>query len=118
MKGQGDIFFQRDGSLPKTTFSKAFPDIENLTADVTEKGLGNEGLGVRRFTKTSYREFINCSNVLCSGHGAPTGNILRSLVENHRTTYKEDVACTGREESGKPCTNIFSIEITLKYRAL
>ena len=118
MKRQGDIFFRPDGSGEKTTFSEAFPEIESIAAEVTESGLGNAGLGVRRFNRNSYREFVNCSNTSCSGHGAPTGDILRAMVKARQTTYRQPLVCEGREESGNPCANVFAIEITLTYRAL
>jgi hypothetical protein len=116
MKRQGDIFLKSDGSGEKATFSEVFPEIESLTAEVTETGPGNAGLGVRRFNRNSYREFINCSNPLCSGHGAPTGDILRTMVKARQTTYRKNLLCEGREESGQPCSNIFVINIALIYQ--
>jgi hypothetical protein len=117
MKGKaGDIFLKNDGSGEKVPFAEVFPEIEALDARVTETGPGNQGLGARRFNRNSYREFINCSNVLCSGHGAPSGDILRAMVKTRQKTAQNRIVCEGREESGKRCSNVFVMAIMLTYK--
>jgi len=113
----GDIFI-RSPEQPgvRVTFAEAFPDIESLDAAVAETGEGNQGLGIRRFTRLSAREFVNCSNHRCSGKGFSLGELLRAMTRGRRTRLSQARSCLSHEESGRRCPNRFQVDIELRYK--
>jgi hypothetical protein len=113
---RGFIFRLSPDAPENVPFERVFPDILSVDAAVNETGPGNSGLGLRRFSKLSVREYINCSNVHCSGKALPLGDLLREMQASRLTTLSRALDCAGREESGGPCRNRFEIRIDVAYR--
>ncbi len=113
MKKQGAIF--RDPHLQqenKLQFQEAFPEIKALDIEVTEQGPGNEGLGLRRFTALTVREYINCNNPDCTGKGLSMGDHLRQMLQARQNRQDIQQACEGSTPQG-PCKNHFHVTIAL-----
>ncbi len=109
---------------PKSTFAEAFPEIQSLRVEVTERGHGTEwmGPGARVYTETIAGEFINCSNTVCYNGGFRLGGILRDMVRSRETERTGTASCQGYERSPKgrrkyrKCWNSFEYKIAVKYR--
>lgn len=111
---QGRIF-KSAHSLPQlATFQEAFPMLDSVSAEVSEFGEGNAGLGLRRFHKNSIREYVNCSNVHCLGRGLAMGDLLRQMLREARDEAEFDRPCDSRDESGASCPNHFGVRIRLR----
>src|SRR5450755_2079119 len=100
----------------KVTFAEAFPEVDSLSAEIIETGPGNSGLGVRRFQRTSFREYINCSNVQCSGRGLPLGDLLRDMVSRRQKSCESHHPCAGHQDSKLACPNAFHIDMEVFYK--
>ena len=68
-------------------------------------------------------EFINCSNPRCYNGGSNIGEILRGMVGQRSTSYRDArIPCQGYEGSPKGrrkygmCMNVFRVEVTITYR--
>jgi len=114
----GNIFPSRHNPDLQVPFKEAFPEIESLHVEVTETGEGNHGLGLRRFTTLSIREFINCSNHRCGGKGVCIGEVLREMIAHGVAERTLQRPCQSREENGKPCPNIFTLQIHLHLASM
>jgi hypothetical protein len=112
---RGDIF-KSNHSEKTVSFEEAFPAVQSLEMTVEESGPGNAGLGVRRFHRRSFREFINCSNVACAGKGFAAGELLRHLSTHRESFARQMVKCQSQTESGTPCSNTFLVEIKVTYK--
>jgi polysaccharide biosynthesis protein PslG len=116
MASQGGIFWSSDEDRGKTfRFEEVFPEIRSLAVEIIEQGSGNAGLGARRFSKNSVREFINCSSASCSGIGFWLGRLLRRMVRDGRRRLHVQAPCESRQESGTPCLNSFDVRIALEF---
>jgi hypothetical protein len=114
---QGGIFSSPKNSVGGLTFQEAFPDIETVHAEVHETGEGNHGLGLRRITKNSLREFVNCSNPTCAGQGLAIGQIIQQMAASREAKRSLHERCQSHEESGRRCPNYFEGFIELTYRS-
>jgi polysaccharide biosynthesis protein PslG len=113
---QGAIFWSSDEDREKTfRFEEVFPAIRSLVVEVVEQGSGNAGLGARRFSKNSVREFINCSSAHCAGIGFWLGRLLRRMVRDGRRRLHVQTTCESREESGARCQNLFDVRIAIEF---
>jgi hypothetical protein len=112
---RGSIFRAASGASENVPFERAFPTIFSVDASVRETGPGNTGLGLRRFNKLSLREYINCSNLHCSGKALALGDLLREMQGAGLTSVHRELSCAGYQESGDPCPNRFQIELTVAY---
>lgn len=125
-----DVFRETDFLFGKTTsFSKAFPEILDISVKVLEDAYG---MGVvRREEKYRWRyysksnppgEFTDCSNPLCYNGGVAIGSIIRNMTFSRQTEYEETRMCQGHEGSPKgrkrygPCDNSFRVKIALTYK--
>lgn len=107
----------------KTTFDEAFPQIAEVSVEVTQTGRGvSQVLSKLTYTKQSLGEFINCSNPLCYNGGFSIGSILREMVRNKQSDLSTTRSCQGYEGSAKgrsrwgPCMNCFSVRVHIDYR--
>jgi hypothetical protein len=112
---RGNIFFG-ERAEDRLTFSEAFPEILDASAEVEETGEGNHGLGLRRFHKQGLREYINCSNHRCLGKGFALGFYLREMIRAHASERAIDCPCESHDEDGHPCGNRFKAQIKIQYR--
>lgn len=107
----------------KTTFEKAFPEIEDITVVVRETGHGvSEWNKERAFGKRSIEEYVDCSNSLCYNGGFSLGEIIRRMVRDKLTELETTKICQGNEGSPKgrriyrKCMNGFHVKVKIKYR--
>ena len=112
----------------KVGFAEAFPEVEEVSIRVEERGRGAGGYRggsdtrVRTFTKMNLGEYVDCSNTLCYNGGASVGSALREAVRERRTEFEDSAMCQGYEGSPKgqrkyrDCINVFTIRGTIKYR--
>jgi hypothetical protein len=106
----------------KVPFAEAYPEIEDITATVTEQGRDVYDDGVRVYSKGSFGEFINCSNGRCYNGGFRVGTIVADMVRERKTESQTTRNCQGYEGSPKgrkkyrDCDNLFEVEIKIKYR--
>ena len=116
MKAQ-DVFNETEPLLGgKTTFSKAFPEIANITLEVDQGGRK------RTYGKANFPgEFVNCSNPLCYNGGVRIGSIINDMTFDRDTEYEGSLSCQGHEGSPKgrrnygPCLNRFKVKIIIEY---
>jgi hypothetical protein len=119
-----DVFNDTKFTLSnKTTFEKAFPDIEKISIEVNEKGKGIKGeLGRSLYGKSSISEYINCKNTKCFNGGFRIGEVIRSLYFNRETEAKGNCVCQGREGTPKGrrlydfCENRFNFNVKIEYK--
>ena len=85
----------------KTTFEKAFPEVEQCIVEVHESGHGVSAWnqGVSRYTNPG--EYINCSNSLCYTGGFNIGWPIRDMVRKRETEREDTALCQGSEGSPK-----------------
>lgn len=122
-KKASDVFLETNYFMRnKTTFEKAFPQIEDLKILVEESGEGvSDGKGVSYFNNDS-GEYVNCSNPLCYNGGFSVGGILRNMVQDKQTHYEGTKFCKGYEGSPKgrikyeDCDNFFKVSVDIKYK--
>lgn len=106
----------------KVEFEKAFPDIEDITVEIEEKGEDVYGSNKYMYKKNNISQFVNCSNSLCYGGGINIGRILRQMTENREIQFNGIKFCQGNETSPKgkkiyrKCVNQFTIKINIKYK--
>ncbi len=117
-KKQGGIFRSNSSEELSIPFSEAFPQIQEIDAEISETGEGNEGLGVRRFNRLSAREYVNCSNHRCGGKGFSFGDLLREMIAQRQIERKTDKPCLSNEDGGRPCPNHFAIVVRLELKPL
>ena len=119
-----DIFKQTEYLFSKkVSFEEAFPEIEDLTVEVEERGKGvREWDRKRTYGKKYLGEYIDCSNSICYNGGFSIGSILREMVKKKKTTEEGSVSCQGYEGSPKgriryrSCINFFNYNISIKYK--
>lgn len=109
--------------VQKTSFDEAFPQISEVSVEVTQTGRGvSQLLNKLTYTKQSLGEFINCSNPLCYNGGFSIGSILREMVNNKQSDLSTTRSCQGYEGSPKgrhrwgPCMNNFSVKVHIDYK--
>ena len=105
-----------------TDFSKAFPGIEKLRIEITEKGNGiTPGFNTSVITNSNMCEYSNCSNKSCVHGGVHIGELVRSMMHKKETLKEEYKICIGNEGSPKgkrvyrKCLNRFDIKIEISY---
>jgi hypothetical protein len=105
----------------KVGFDEAFPEIDDITVEVTEDGHGvYKDINKRIYSKGSIGEFINCSNPLCYNGGFSIGSIIREMIRNNETLKEVSELCRGNEASPKgkriyrKCVNFFHINVSNK----
>ena len=111
----------------KVSFDEAFPEIEDVVIEVTEKGTGVRHRGPDD-PKHIYRkphlpgEYVDCSNSLCYNGGVSVGSIIRDMVREHATERETSEVCRGYEGSPKgrrkyrKCMNFFQVKIGITYK--
>jgi len=121
-----DLFRESNPLIgPKVSFKEAFPSIQELKIEVTERGKGVKPAGNTYYYDLDNfpGEYIDCSNPMCYGGGFSIGFILHSMVSKGETERETTVSCQGYEGSPKgrrkygPCFNYFQVKITIKYRS-
>ena len=122
-----DVFREADFIFGKKgTFEEAFPQITDVTVEVTEEGKGFDGRDLterrRVYSKSDPPgEYADCSNSFCYNGGVGIGSILRTMVYARETHHEDTHFCQGQEGSPKgrrrygPCFNHFKVKITLLY---
>lgn len=108
----------------KTSFEKAFPEIEDLKIEVTETGEGTTQFNRKQvYRKQTLRgEYINCHNPLCYNGGFSIGEIIRNMTSNKQTELLTHRGCQGYEGSPKGrrrygiCANSFDIKVAIIYK--
>lgn len=118
-----DIFNQTEYLVPKTTFEKAFPQIEHIRVEVIESGEGiNDWNEKRTYSKHDMGEYINCHNKRCYNGGFSIGQIIRQMIYENKTELETTEFCQGYEGSPKgrkkyqDCMNYFEIKVGIKYK--
>ena len=109
----------------KVKFEEAFPDIDDITVDVEEKGYGVYGeSNKRRYTRQYLPgEYVDCSNPSCYNGGFSIGQVLRDMVKNKQTDAEMSQICQGYEGSPKgkrryrSCINSFTIKAHIVYKS-
>lgn len=118
-----DVFNKSDFVFSsKTTFEKAFPNVEECTITVKESGHGAPSWnhGVSHYKNPG--EYLNCSNPLCYNGGFNIGSTIREMVSKKETAKEDSAICQGYEGSPKgrrkyrKCVNFFKYTIAIKYR--
>jgi len=106
----------------KTTFEKAFPQIKDISVEITESGVGvYHGHGTSHYNKHNLGEYINCSNSLCYNGGFSIGTIIREMVYKKEQEREGTAICQGNEGSPKgrriyrKCLNLFTYKIYIDY---
>jgi len=118
--GQSQFFFGQ-----KTTFDRAFPEIEAVAVRVTERGSGLHPslLGPSSYGKESIGEFIGCRNPTCYNGGFSIGGILRDMARQKRPHEEGKAVCKGYEGSPKgrrrhrSCDHTFDYVVDVQYRS-
>jgi hypothetical protein len=120
-----DIFNKSDlVYCEKTTFEKAFPEIEELSIQIEDYGHGvNQWNKFRSFSKSnSSGEYIDCINPLCYNGGFSIGDILREMIKNKEEIKDGSCICQGNEGSPKgrrvyrKCLNMFIYKVKIKFK--
>lgn len=119
-----DVFNQIDFFLAKkTSFEKAFPQIEKIKVEVIESGEGiNDWNEKRTYSNNDMGEYINCHNRRCYNGGFCMGQIIRQMTYEKKTELETTELCQGYEGSPKGrkkygmCTNFFEIKVVIKYK--
>jgi len=119
-----DLF--REGSYVFATpakFAEVFPDIEDVTVDVTESGYGaREGRRSLYTRQDLPGEYIDCSNPVCHNGGFSIGSVLREMARDHLTELQVSKFCQGNEGSPKgrriyrKWLNGFEVKVVIKYK--
>jgi hypothetical protein len=105
-----------------SSFEKAFPMVDELKVNVTEKGDGVYGASSTRSLGKQAGEYVDCSNPLCYNGGFQLGAILRDMTYARETQWSGSRMCQGYEGSPKgrknygPCWNEFEIAIEITYK--
>lgn len=107
----------------KTTFEKAFPQIEKIKVEVIETGEGISDWNTKRiYDKNSAGEYINCHNNRCYNGGFCLGEIIRGMIYANKTETETTEFCQGYEGSPKGrkkygnCFNHFKIKVKIEYK--
>lgn len=107
----------------KTTFEKAFPEIEKISVKVKESGKGiYRSFQSSYYEKKSLGEYINCNNSFCYNGGFNIGEIIRKMGWNRETEKEGSAICQGHEGSPKgrriygKCLNHFDYNIKIEYK--
>lgn len=111
-----DIFNESDfvfGS--KTTFDKAFPEVELISVKVKELEYSKLVNEVLLSEKSTIPEYINCHNPLCNKGGFHLMDIVREMNRKKETETKGHKLCIGNERKGRDCMHAFDYEIHLSY---
>jgi hypothetical protein len=75
----------------KTTFEKAFPEIEKISVEVNESGEGvYRGYGLSHYGKHNIGEFINCKNPKCYNEDS-TSEILFEVYISGKIRKQQEV---------------------------
>ena len=104
----------------KVTFAEAFPEVANMTVQVTETIAGSGGTP-QRFGIGSVGEYVDCTNPLCYNGGFRIGGVIRDMVSKRETSREGSDLCQGYEGSPKgrknygPCDRYFKWVISLQY---
>ena len=108
----------------KTTFEKAFPEIEKISVEVNESGEGvYRGYGLSHYGKHNIGEFINCKNPKCYNGGFNIGDIIRGLYFRKDTEATGSAYCQGKEGTPKgrrtygDCENDFKHTVKIEYKS-
>jgi len=106
----------------KTTFEKAFPEIEKISVEVTESGYGvYSNFRTSHYSNHNIAEYINCSNSSCYNGGFSIGTIIREMSYRKETEREGTAICQGNEGSPKgrriyrKCLNSFEYKIHIVY---
>lgn len=112
-------------SQKTSSFSKAFPEIEDLVVEIVETGNGVLGHGLNRsiYGRSNFPgEFVNCSNPSCYNGGIRIGQLVRNMGYDRTEKWEDSfVLCQGYEGSPKgrrryrSCLNRFSVKIEITY---
>ena len=107
----------------KTTFEKAFPDVEECVVEVEETGRGRfKSLNQDAKHHRNPGRYINCSNPECYNGGFDIGSAIHDMVRARETEREGSELCQGNEGSPKgrriykKCQNFFEYKITIKCR--
>ncbi|MBC8420790.1 MAG: hypothetical protein H8E10_19590 [Desulfobacterales bacterium] len=108
--------------LGKTTFLKAYPQVESLDLTVEAHPIGPDG--EHRFYRYSLEnppgEFCPCPNPRCSNGGFRIGIFLGQMIFDKQTQGTSEGLCVGREKTGRDyqmCPYLFKAEATVRYKS-
>ena len=123
-----DVFRETEFLIARKTssFSEAFPDVEDVEVEITEEGRLSEWTTDRTrtttYTKTDFPgEYVDCSNPLCHGGGVRIAQLVRNMGYGRQQELEEARLCRGQEGSPKgrrvygPCDNYFKVKIKISY---
>jgi hypothetical protein len=120
-----DLFIESNSFFTeKTSFAKAYPQIEDIVIEVEESGKGVDSWNRKRTYTKPYLpgEYVNCSNTLCYGGGFSIGRPLYEMISESKTESEGTAICKGNMGSPKgkriyrSCGNFFRFKITVKYK--
>jgi hypothetical protein len=122
-KKASDVF--RDSNFllsKKVSFEEAFPEIKDISIEVTEKGKGVMPEFNTMIYSNNIGEFINCSNDVCYNGGFSIGEIIREMIASGQSELDTTKKCQGYEGSPKgrkryrSCLNYFKIKVSIIYK--
>lgn len=116
-----DVFNESNPIFAKKVgFDEAFPQIKDLTIEVSEGSLGRGRSRAMVYHK-DIGEYINCSNPMCYNGGFSIGKVLRNMVAKKETEFSDTEICKGYEGSPKgrkryrTCVTMFDYKVTIEY---
>lgn len=128
VKKAQDVFNETSFMFSKKgTFNEAFPEIKNISVDVSESGEGiRREFGESRHSHYSINnlgEYINCSNPDCYNGGFHVADTIRQMIYKNETDIEGTESCQGYEGSPNGrrkygnCYNRFSYKIHIEYNS-
>jgi hypothetical protein len=102
---------------PTNSFAEAYPSIESMTFNVSERNLYGQEVDSWTFDTASFRAVIDCSNDECTGGGVDTALILKRMMWDKKTELETVHPCRGREKARqRTCDRSYEIKASVKYK--
>lgn len=104
-------------------FEEAFPDIENIKIEATERNLGSDFSSGRKMTldKENFSGIEPCGNRLCKKGGHNIGDFISEMYNKKETSKENTIMCGGHENMGRwktrRCMNVLKVKADIKYKS-
>lgn len=120
LPGAQDLFEKSTPALgQKTTFEKAYPQVDQLDLEVTATPMGFGSVQKYHYSlQHPPGSYTPCPNPKCSGGGFEVGWLLHDLISKKQEFGEASGPCVGREKMGRgsrTCFYVFKAKATLKY---
>jgi hypothetical protein len=115
-----DLYEKSNPALEqKTTFQKAYPEVEHLALEVTADPMGfGQSHKYHYSLQHPPENFSPCPNPNCSGGGFELGRLLHNLISCKKEFGEDSGPCVGRERlarGSRTCYYMFEAKAHLKY---